>query len=91
MLMQTISRLVELVCIFLTSWLAMLCFLRTIQGLRCLPAALCIGSYQEEGLHGLFAVRNATELLWGYEVSCVSCSYSLCVSKDSQPSHYRGP
>jgi hypothetical protein len=36
-----------------------------------LPAccAVCICSYQEEGLHGLFAVRNATELLWGYEVS----------------------
>ncbi|KAF6251207.1 CD36 family-domain-containing protein [Scenedesmus sp. NREL 46B-D3] len=26
-----------------------------------------LASYQEEGLHGLFAVRSATELLWGYE------------------------
>ncbi|WIA16356.1 hypothetical protein OEZ85_013054 [Tetradesmus obliquus] len=26
-----------------------------------------LASYREEGLHGLFAVRNATDLLWGYE------------------------
>jgi hypothetical protein len=30
---------------------------------------VCLCSYQEEGVHGLFAVRNATDLLWGYEVS----------------------